>query len=453
MNKLTLPKNPYKGLKIFCRKCNIDNSDCRHYDQQVYRVRIHVPGTRKKVKSKVLNVLEYKDAVVQAVEFEKKLISNNFSITETISEEDGNNEYSILGASIKYNQYLNGESYYAHLKKNISKEYKNELIRYCYYFCENVKKNKDIETSRIQDINIKDVSNFYSWAETHYQEKSFNKCMAGVKGFFEFLIKIEKVVMENPFEIYVAKVVVGQDIDTITKEEFELILGALNREALNREALNREALNKEVVNNCDSMQQLGGKGQRKDMYRPYLKDGFRLFLLVGGRREEIVDLRWSDIFTTSIGTKFFRIENLKVTRAKKNKEKKYKYIPINDDLDSLLLEMGYNEKYGTTDYILLPDRIVKSKIPDKPDKIIKSKTIMDLLSKAFTHYRKGVRIEKDISLKTLRKTYLTWVNQVMNQETKILSSHSTDGVLKDYYLDPTILSAIEKGALEIKIFG
>lgn len=41
----------------------------------------------------------------------------------------------------------------------------------------------------------------------------------------------------------------------------------------------------------------------------------------------------------------------------------------------------------------------------------------------------------------------------MNKDTKILSSHSTDGVLKEYYLDPTVLTAIEKGALEIKIFG
>jgi hypothetical protein len=40
----------------------------------------------------------------------------------------------------------------------------------------------------------------------------------------------------------------------------------------------------------------------------------------------------------------------------------------------------------------------------------------------------------------------------MGDETKILSSHSTDGVLKKYYLAPKVLSVIKKGALEIKIF-
>lgn len=118
-----------------------------------------------------------------------------------------------------------------------------------------------------------------------------------------------------------------------------------------------------------------------------------------------------------------------------------KHIPINEDLLDLLVEMGYEKNKDTSNYILFPDREVSAL------------TIMDSLSKAFTHYRKGAGIEKDISLKNLRKTYLTWVNQVMNKDTKILSSHSTDGVLKEYYLDPTVLTAIGKGALEIKIFG
>jgi hypothetical protein len=45
-----------------------------------------------------------------------------------------------------------------------------------------------------------------------------------------------------------------------------------------------------------------------------LKDGFRLFLLARGRREEIVDLRWSNIFVSVSGVKFFRIQNLKVEK-------------------------------------------------------------------------------------------------------------------------------------------
>lgn len=418
MSKLKLPKNPHKGLKVFCKKCNTDNSKCKHFDDQIYRVRIHVPGSKNSVKTKKIEATDYYNAVIEAIAFEKELIANNFSIIKNLSGEG--NDYSIIDAAIRYNQYLNGESNYAHLKKNVSEGYKAELIRYCRYFFENLKKTKDIRTSRVKDIKREDVSNFYLWAAKKFKDKTFNKCMFSVKCFFTFLIDVEEIDMRNPFRNYIAKQVLKSNIETVNKVEFLKILGAIDI--------------------YDPIITLGGKEERKNMFKPYLKDGFRLFLLTGGRREEVVDLRWSDIFIAPTGVKFFRIRNMKVELIT-NKMYIYKHIPINDDLYNLLLEMGYDKNKDSDNYILCPDRVVKSI------------TIMDCLSKAFTHYRKGSGIEKDISLKSLRKTYLTWVNQVMNKDTKILSSHSTDGVLKEYYLDPTVLTAIEKGALEIKIFG
>lgn len=41
----------------------------------------------------------------------------------------------------------------------------------------------------------------------------------------------------------------------------------------------------------------------------------------------------------------------------------------------------------------------------------------------------------------------------MQKETGVLTSHSTTKVLESYYIDPQILSAVEKGANEIKFFG
>ena len=57
------------------------------------------------------------------------------------------------------------------------------------------------------------------------------------------------------------------------------------------------------------------------------------------------------------------------------------------------MELGYDEKKNTSDYILFPERKVKSI------------TILNDLSKSFTHYKNCAGIEKDISLKSLRKTY------------------------------------------------
>lgn len=92
-------------------------------------------------------------------------------------------------------------------------------------------------------------------------------------------------------------------------------------------------------------------------------------------------------------------------------------------------------------YILCPDR--------KESQL----TIMNTLSKSFTFYKNKAGIEKNISLKHLRKTYISWVNQVMGNETGVLTSHSTNGVLVEHYLDPTILNTIQRGMLDIKVFG
>ncbi|MGO4821033.1 MULTISPECIES: hypothetical protein [unclassified Flavobacterium] len=54
----------------------------------------------------------------------------------------------------------------------------------------------------------------------------------------------------------------------------------------------------------------------------------------------------------------------------------------------LLMEMGHHDKKLTDDYILLPERKVQTK------------TIMDSLSKSFTHYKNGAGIKKEISLKS-----------------------------------------------------
>lgn len=102
--------------------------------------------------------------------------------------------------------------------------------------------------------------------------------------------------MKNPFQYYTRQTVQSPNIETISKEEFESIPSAV------------DAFYPIMV--------LGGRGKRKNRYRPYLKDGFKLCLLTGGRREEIIDLKWSDIYEHESGIKFFMFNNLKVERLK-----------------------------------------------------------------------------------------------------------------------------------------
>ena len=227
--------------------------------------------------------------------------------------------------------------------------------------------------------------------------------------------------MKNPFRKFITKAATPSSIDTITEDEFNQILTAV------------DTFNPSIT--------LGGKGEKKNMFRPYLKDGFKLFLLTGGRREEVVDLKWSDIFSTPQGVKLFIIDNLKVKRMKKDNKECKKYIGINVDLEDFLIELGMNEKIGTDEYILYPNRTSTTK------------TIMTDLSRGFSHYKEGAGIKKDISLSNLRKTYLTWHHQVLGDDTGLISSHSTTQVLEKYYLDPKVLTAVEISALNVRVFG
>lgn len=418
MSVLKLPKNPYKGLKLFCKKCRVDNPKCNHYDRIIYRVRVHVPGTDKDIKSKMLSATNYEDAVAETIEFEKELKSNGY---ETIKPKaDEGNDYSVTGAIMKFDYYLRGESEYAHLRKNVTKGHIDEMFRFCRFFANSLKQKYDIHRMRIVDVSQQDVADFYVWAEEHYAPKTFNKCLAGLKAFFDFLIEVEEVEMKNPFRKYVRKYVPQSDIQTINQDQFEAILNS--------------------IDTYTPYSVLGGRGERKNLYRPYLKDGFKLFLLSGGRREEVLNMRWNNIFKTPDNHLFFRIVNLKVSRIMK-KELVYKFIPINADLLEFLYELGFEEKRNTGEYILYPQRYEKSE------------TMMDIISKAFTHYRIGAGVEVDLSLKDLRKTFISWVKVEMGDETGLITSHSTNGVLEKYYLDPKLLSSIEKAALNVRVFG
>jgi len=103
----------------------------------------------------------------------------------------------------------------------------DETIRYCKLFAKNLKKTRDIRTTRVTDIQKTDVANFYKWAEIKYADKTFNKCLNSVKSFYEFLIDVEEIEMRNPFRNFVTKTLPPASIDTITQKEFTDILDAI----------------------------------------------------------------------------------------------------------------------------------------------------------------------------------------------------------------------------------
>jgi hypothetical protein len=41
----------------------------------------------------------------------------------------------------------------------------------------------------------------------------------------------------------------------------------------------------------------------------------------------------------------------------------------------------------------------------------------------------------------------------MDKQTGLLTSHTSDEILERHYIDPEVLSAVEKAVLKLKVFG
>jgi integrase len=329
------------------------------------------------------------------------------------------NECSLIEAIKQYKEYLAGNHPLAHKKKVVSKKHQYECIHFCEMFINIVRVRTDVTRLSVSKVTKYDVSNFYKWLGEKYAPKTFNKGMIALKGFFKFLIDDEEIVMRNPFSSYVSKRIVKKNILSLTSEEFKMIL--------------------EAVDTANPIQELKGN-ITKNRFKIYLKEGLKLCLYTGLRREEVVELRWSDIYQTQNHTLFFKLHNLKVERSL-DVEDIPKYVPIYPDLKDVLDELGYQYKIHTNEYILYPNRTETSR------------TIMDCLSKGFTHYKNAAGITRPLTLKNLRKTYLSWVNQALGRDTGKITSHSSHKILEDHYIDPIICTLIDKGAMEIRIFG
>ena len=417
MKKLKVPKNARNGIKVWCRKCRQNNTDCNHYEDTCYRVSFIDPITGKH-RSKMLLADNYEDAFVEAIEFKKNKDKNNLPIDT--GNETGN-DYTLAEAILKYDNYLNGDSQYQHLKRKVTDKHRKEVINYCKKFNQSIKDIRKVKWIKPSEVNRKDVSNFYSIITNKYYPKTVNKINQTLKTFFNFLIETEDVEMKNHFSECISLSVPKKQIISLTKAEFDSILSA--------------------IDTYTPLYQTTKSGRMDNVYYPWLKNAFKLFLFVGGRREEVLNLRWSDIFISEFGTKFFIIRNLKVERIQKNENVGVKLAPIGVDFEELLKEMGMEEKKGMDEKLI------------DPENRFTTGTLMEKMTDAFTHYRNGAGIEKPITLKHLRKTYLTWTHQALGESTGKVSSHAGTKVLKDYYLDPQVLNTLELAALKVKIFG
>ncbi|OEJ98554.1 hypothetical protein A8C32_04950 [Flavivirga aquatica] len=362
MKRKKLPNNKHNGLSIYCSKskcdrhfswthvnekqedgsfvkkephCGITNkklSSCRFYEKHKFITRIHIPGTYKGRKSKTLDASNYVEAVVEAIEFENEF-KKEFKVSSTPTEFVSKRCF-LINAQARYIEVLSNINVPDHKKKVRSKDYISEEKSRLKEFNEALVKNgvnkRMILIDRITDHHV-GIYHTSILKGRENKNRTYNNKVASLKRFFNWAIKYYKLKIVNPFDEVNKRAEVIRK-DTITGEEYKRLLAIISPER-----------GIAIVGLKDK--------QRKQRYKLYLKDGIELALHTGGRREEIVVLKWNMIKSIKGELSYIEMSNLKVERQLGegfNENVALKIIPITRSLLKLLYRMGY-EKYKDSD--------------------------------------------------------------------------------------------------------
>ncbi|MEI8226506.1 MAG: tyrosine-type recombinase/integrase [Bacteroidota bacterium] len=432
----------WKGLKVFCYRCKTTVSgickesgkpitQCKHGDQHKFKVVVHVPGTKKARRFKILETRDINEAIKQAIEFAKEVKSKEYEIKKIKvkkpepqkPDENENKPFLLIHALARYIGWLNNEGVPAHLRKERGKEHIKDVARAFKSFVECLKKNGyNLSTCTINEINNEMVGRVFSDIENkRFAPRTFNKYFS----YYTSLLKWYAEEYDFPIRNYFEKVPrknLNPKPEAIMFKEYKALLERITPE-----------------NGVKEYQ--GGVKPSRNLFRSWLADGIRLGLETGRRREEITNLRWDDIHESN-GIQYIKVEDYKVNRIQHRiteSEKKYIYIPITESLERLLEDLGQERYSGTDNYILALEI-----------KISRKRVMSDILSRGFSHYYKQLGTGRNLTFKCLRKTYITNLEIFMGRgNTKAITGHSDDQVIERNYLDKKEMA---KAANSFQIF-
>jgi integrase len=416
------PSDRERGLNlvVYCLACKTNVYDkCKRTGKSLknckegnkHRYKLYYPdfSNRAKRLTKTFELRDFNTVRQQALAIinktEKETTANAGT---TISTQVNTTQTDLLlPLMARYLTFLSGDqSIPLHQRRARSAGYIAEVQAIFKYFIECIKQaGCDINTIKAGDINRVLVGKYYEFLHDvkKYSNRSINKANGCLRTFFNYLIKYEELPVHNPFETVIKKPVVPNP-QVISEEEFNRLLRVISHE------------NGFVLGN--------GKKRLRNVFRPYLKEGLRLFLYTGRRRSEVVNIKFSDIIENKEGVPVtIKVEDQKVNNiqgVKKEGAKKMIYVPVTAELQQLLNELGYEKYKGSDRYLLAPN------ITEDRTNLIQN------YSRAFSHYYSLLNTGRKLNLKCLRKTYITRMAIRMGSEVKSITGHSGNEVLKHY---------------------
>ena len=448
----------WKGLYVYCYLCQTSMLDvckktgkslkkCPNGDRHVFKQYVYVPGSKNQRRTKVFETRDVNEAIKLAIEFEKEVKGSLSDSKESdkekiiLSNENTNEVQKVKNEEVKINPESNIPillihclaRYYSFLRNEGVPKFKQrirteshlkDIERAFKLLVTCLKKNGyDMNEFTIEQINDNVIGKIFEYLEElRFSGRTHNKYINFYSSMLnwyneEFETKIKNRFTKIPREI------VNHNPESISYNEFIALLEQIKPE--------------NGVRNYDK-----GVKTHRNIYRPWLKNGIKLGLMTGRRREEIISMKWSDIKEKD-GMKYIQIEDLKVNRIQyriNEKAKKLIYIPVTNELKDLLNELGYEQYKNTEKYILEPELINK-----------RNRVMCDVLSRGFSHFYNQLKTGRELTFKCLRKTYITNLQIFLgNGNVKAITGHSENQVIDEHYIDK---KEIAKASMNFSVFS
>lgn len=433
MSILQLPKkNRPKGLYLFCNTCKRYYSNDREKICQcnnlVYKARIHIPGTTHGTKLKVIKAKHFSEALHIFNAYKESLEQNSYQNIPI--KKNVNVPTRLIECFAYYMGYLNNVNVPKHKQKQRDKLH---IDKYDLLF-QNFKMALDIngvdwKILKFTEVNDDMVGYLHDYflKNLSFSNKTYNNNMALMRSFTTHIINKFKFDYQNPF-LGIPEMLVVPKVKSIQEKEFETLLSIITPE------------NGIQLKNLRTRK----NAKKTNHYKPWLKFAFRLGLYTGGRSEDIVELKWSDIRLQDDGN-FDVIETIdhKINKANRHRisetDRFTKSFAITKELGELLHEMGYEKYKKTNKYILAPEDGLKRS------------NVASIISRAFSHYYAQLKTGKDISFRNLRKTFMTSAFKEFGVASTALTNHKNPSITNKHYYDKEVTR--DEAKEKFSVFG
>lgn len=408
MDRLEYKK--FRGLEIRCFKCNrnihknrISQNGCKHpIDNTAYRAIVVLPGTKKKRVTKALKARNYNDAVRECMDFRTDVLNGTYQ--NNILQEKAKPKL-LIDCIAMFLDYLSDVDIPEHKKKNNTERYITSTRSHLKTYIEFLELERiDTDLFKVNDVDSQHVGRYYSHLNSNTGSNyTFNHRIKVLRALFEYLIEIEKYQIENVFKEIKLKPEKGKD-EIVSAEDFNSLL--------------------DVISPIDSIVKVG-KSRGRNMFKPWLVNAYKLKAYTGRRDDEIYNMKWNMVYYENDIPLYLKTPNEKINRLKNltnEDELEYVYVPIIEELELFLIEMGLKENKNQDTFIIAPEEKGR-------------KTMATQASKSFTFFWQKLNRNYIVTLKHLRSTYITAsVIYSYNQGPK-LRQHANFRITDKHYVD------------------